>query len=163
MSPLEQVFVAPGSQLNAWQVIPRTVILFVVAIAYVRVAKKRFMAQASALDLVVAIVFGSMLSRAINGSGSLASCLSASLALVVLHRLLDRWACQWPRFEALVKGHSNILVRAGVPDREAMKFHAITDEDLMSEMRTIALTDRLDEVRLAVLERSGRISIVKYG
>ena len=42
-----------------------------------------------------------------------------------------------------------------------MRQHDISDEDLKSEMRINALVTDLPQVRLAVLERSGQISIVK--
>src|SRR5579864_5537755 len=99
LSSMERVLTAPGSSLDAALVVPRTIIVFLAAILYVRMAKKRFIAQASAIDLVMAIVFGSMLSRAINGSGTLASCLSAGLVLVVLQRVFERAARYSPRFE----------------------------------------------------------------
>jgi uncharacterized membrane protein YcaP (DUF421 family) len=156
-----KVFTAPGSELNAVQVIARTAIIFVVAIMFVRLAKKRFIAQRSAMDIVVVVVFGSLLSRAINGSGTLVSCLAASLTMLVLHRGMEMLARRSQWFEALVKGHSNVLVKDGIVDRDQMARHDITAEDLVSEMRTNALTQDLAKVELAVLERGGQISIVK--
>jgi len=137
------------------------VIIFMVAIVFVRLAKKRFIAQRSAMDIVMAVVFGSLLSRAINGSGTLVSCFSAGFTMVVLHRCMEALASRSPWFESLVKGHSNVLVRDGVVDRLEMARHDITEEDLVSEMRTNALTQDLAKVELAVLERGGQISVVE--
>lgn len=160
-SPLVQIFTAKGSDLGPLLVIPRTVIVFLMAILYVRVAKKRFIAQASAMDLVMAIIFGSLLSRAINGGATLLSSLSGGLVLVVLQRILAHFSCASRPFARLVKGTYEVLVREGVMDREMMRRHDISEDDLYSEMRINGMTGELADVELAVLERSGRISVVR--
>jgi hypothetical protein len=93
-SPFLQIFTAKGSDLGPWLVIPRTAIVFVMAIAYARLAKKRFIAQASAADLVMAVIFGSVLSRAINGGANLVPSLVAGIVLVVLQRLVAHFGCR---------------------------------------------------------------------
>lgn len=157
----EQLLLAPGNEMDPVQAMVRSAIVFVVAVAYVRLAKKRFIAQASALDLVMAIVFGSVLSRAINGGATLLSSLSAGLALVLLHRIVMHYSARSPHFFNLVKGNRQVIVRDGEFDHEAMSRHDVTEEDVRQELRTSALTDDLSEVLLATLERSGRISIVR--
>ena len=161
MKLLHELFLAHGSDLGAALVIPRTVLVFAAAVLYVRLAKKRFIAQASAMDLVVAVLFGSVLSRSVNGSGTLLSCLVSGFTLVALQRILAHFAGSYPRFERLVKGSCEVMVENGVPVSSQMRKHDITHDDLLSEMRLNALTDRIEDVQTAILERSGRISIVK--
>ena len=161
MDWLNKLLTAPGSDLGPLLIVPRALIVFIVAIAYVRLAKKRFLAQASALDVVMAVIFGSVLSRGINGGASLVSCLVAGLALVTLHRLLIFWAARFPRFYNLVKGSRNLVAKDGVLLLDAMHIHDVTEEDIRQALRTTALTDDLSQVHAATLERSGRISIVK--
>lgn len=160
-SILEKIFLAKGSDLDPVLIIPRTLIVFIVAIIFVRLANKRFIAQASAMDLVMAVVMGSLLSRAINGGATLLSSLVAGAVMVALQRLFAYWSCRSKWFETLVKGTHQVLVRQGVIDRDQMRRHNITDDELKFEMRLHALTEDLKQVRLAVLERSGEISVVK--
>ncbi len=160
-SALVQIFTAKGSELGPWLVIPRTAIVFLVAILYVRLAKKRFIAQASASDLVMAIIFGSVLSRAVNGGATLLSSLVAGMVLVGLQRLLAHFACRSKSFARWVKGTTEVLVLDGVEDREQMMKHDISEEDLRSEMRINGLTDDVSGVAQATFERSGRISVVR--
>ena len=158
---IREIFLAQGSDLNPVLVIPRTIIVFTVAIVYVRFAKKRFIAQASALDLVIAVMFGSLLSRAINGGATLLSSLVAGFILVVLQRICAHFSCRSQRFAGWVKGSSQVIVRNGQMDIAEMRKHDISEDDLLSEMRTNALTDRLADVEVAIFERSGHIGIVK--
>jgi uncharacterized membrane protein YcaP (DUF421 family) len=163
IAAIEKIFTAQGSDLGPALVIPRTIIVFAVAILYVRIAKKRFIAQASAIDLVLAVVFGSLLSRAINGSGTLISCMAAGLTLVGLQRLLVHWGVGSAWVSNLVKGNCEVLVRDGVIDWEQMREHDISEDDLKQEMRVNGMIRNVEEVALAVLERSGQISVVKRG
>ncbi|HET6645237.1 MAG TPA: YetF domain-containing protein [Fimbriimonadales bacterium] len=161
MDSLEKIFSAQGSDLGPLLVVPRTVIVFLVAVVYVRWAKKRFIAQASAIDLVLAVIFGSLLSRAINGGATLASSLVSGLTVVVLHRIILHYSARSPRLFDIVKGHRETIVRDGTFQRPQMRKHDVSEEDVLQELRLRALTDDLGAVREAVLERSGQISIVK--
>jgi uncharacterized membrane protein YcaP (DUF421 family) len=112
------------------------------------------------MDMVMTVVFGSTLSRGINGSASLASCLAASLTLVVLQRIFAQWSCRSERFSLLAKGRSELLVKDGHIDEEALRKHALTREDLEGDIRTNGLVDDISNIRVATLERSGQISVV---
>src|SRR5689334_18430376 len=54
------------ADLNSIEMTVRTVIVYIVAIALVRIGSRRFLSQATAFDLIVAIMLGSIMSRAIN-------------------------------------------------------------------------------------------------
>lgn len=60
-----------GGDIGVLHAAVRTVVVYVVSLVLVRLGNKRFMAQASAFDLIVAIMLGSVMSRAINGSAPL--------------------------------------------------------------------------------------------
>lgn len=158
---LNEVFIAKGSEAGPLAAAVRTIIVFVAAVFYVRVAKKRFIAQASAVDLVMVVVFGSTLSRAINGGATLLSSLAAGLVLVALQRLFAHFGVRYPGFGTMVKGSFETLVKDGAMDHHQMRLHDISEADLRSELRINGMTDDVSEVALATLERSGRISVVK--
>lgn len=157
---LRNLFFEEGHKLGPDYVAIRAVIVFVVAILYVRGAQRRFIAQTSAMDMVMMVVFGSTLSRGINGGGTLISTLTAGLALVILQRMFARFSYSSRRFSSIAKGEPDIVVRNGKVDLEALRRHGLTEEDLLSDMRTNGCTDNLDQVKVATLERSGQISIV---
>ena len=78
MPSFHDLLFAEGSHLNPIEAAIRAAIVFVAAIILVRWAKRRFIAQASPMDMVMMVVYGSTLSRAINGGGTLAASLSAA-------------------------------------------------------------------------------------
>jgi uncharacterized membrane protein YcaP (DUF421 family) len=138
----------------------RTVVVYVVALAVVRIGSKRFLSQASAFDVIVAIMLGSIMSRAINGSAAFVPTLLSGVVLVALHWLLAALAYRLDWLGPLVKGRPALLVRDGRVDREAMREAGVSDHDLEQALRLQARRTDPSQVRLAYLERDGSISVI---
>ena len=124
-----------------------------------RLGDKRLFGKGTAFDLVVSIMIGSVMSRAITGSGSLLATWLAGLVLVGMHWLLALLASRgW--FGPLVKGNPVLLVEDGQLQRDAMRGSAITEKDLEQALRQDGQEPALSHVRRAYLERDGSISVI---
>ncbi|HEY8003636.1 MAG TPA: YetF domain-containing protein [Phenylobacterium sp.] len=145
---------------TAAQLCARALILFVVGIVYIRIAGRRTFSHATPLDIVVAIVVGSNLSRAMTGKAPFWPSLAATLLLVVLHRVLAMATLRWTWLARLIKARPVILMRDGARDEKAMRRHAIGEVDLMESLR-LEQVEKPEEVHLATLENSGKISVVR--
>ncbi len=146
--------------LNLLQMSVRGIIVFGATLLMVRLANKRFLSNMSAFDAILGFMLASVLARAINGSASFFPTLGVGFVLVLLHRFLGKLACHSKKFEDLLKGHTNVLVRDGKADERAMRKHNITQADLCEQMRLHGNVEDLKAVQTAVLERSGEISVV---
>ena len=151
----------PG-EATTGQLCVRAVIVLVVGIAYLRIAGRRTLSQGSPLDIVVAVIVGSNLSRAMTGRSPFWEGLAATLLLVVLHRALAMATVRWSWLASLVKGRPTVLVRDGEIQRRAMWRHAVSEADLLQSLRQEHVED-VRSVRLATLENSGHISVVPRG
>ncbi len=151
--------VAPNA-MTVGQMALRALVVFIVAIALVRLGNKRFMGQTTAFDLLLAIILGSMISRAITGNAPFVPTLAASLVLVLAHWVFAALSFHVPRFGSLVKGHDRLLVRDGELQRDALRRSHITEHDLHEAMRTRGHAPDVGAVASAHLERSGAISII---
>lgn len=149
-----------ASELSVGQVLARAVIIFVTMLVMVRVAHKRFLAKRTAFDFALGIMLGSMMARAINGPERLVPTIGGGFLIVGLHSLLGRLACWSPRLGGWFKGHSQTLVENGRVDESALHRHQFADDDLEEELRLHGLSGA-EEVKLARLERSGSISVIK--
>lgn len=138
----------------------RSILCLAVGILCIRIAGRTTFSQLNALDIVVSVAVGSNLSRAMTGSPLLPT-LGASLALVSLHRGLAAAVARWPRLGVLTHGQPFVVIRDGVVDRVALNRHRISDDELQEAVRLGGAFDASD-VRLAVLEDGGKISIVRY-
>ncbi|HEV7265178.1 MAG TPA: YetF domain-containing protein [Falsiroseomonas sp.] len=111
------------------------------------------------LDVVLAVLIGSNLNRTLTGNAPLIPTLAATAGLVVLYWLSVQAAARWHLFGWLVKDDAVYLIRHGEADRRAMRRAGISDGDLDEAMRRAGLA-RVEEVETAVLERSGKISVI---
>jgi uncharacterized membrane protein YcaP (DUF421 family) len=149
-----------AEELDAGQMALRGLLTFIVTIAIVRLGDKRVFGKGTAFDIIVAIMIGSVMSRAITGSSPLFATWVAGAVLVGLHWLLAALAYRIPWFGPLVKGHPVLLVDNGNLQRDAMRGSGITRMDLDQALRTQGMDASLSDVDRAWLERDGSISIV---
>ncbi len=138
----------------------RAFVVFVLAIIMIRIGNKRFMGKSAALDVLLGIVFGSMVSRAITGNAPFTPTLIASFVLVLLHWLSSAIAFRSQWFGTLVKGHDSALVRDGEIQWDAMKKTHVTEHDLQESLRTNGHPPDVSKVAEARLERNGDISVI---
>ena len=149
-----------AEELNALQMAARAAVVYVTVVVIVRLAKKRFMGRGSAFDVILAIILGSVVSRAITGNDPLLPALAAAAMLVALHWAFSLLALHWHRFGVAVKGRPRLLVRAGaLLDRDMRKEH-MTERDLDEALREHGIVDRA-QVEEARLERNGEVSVIR--
>jgi uncharacterized membrane protein YcaP (DUF421 family) len=151
--------VAPTA-LTAGHMALRALVVFLVAIALVRVGNKRFLGKNTPLDIILAVIFGSTISRAITGNAPFVPTLAASLVLVLVHWVLAALSFHVPGFGTLVKGHERTLIRHGELQWDALRKAHITEHDVHEALRSKGHAADIDAVESAHLERSGEISII---
>ncbi|SFR54182.1 Protein of unknown function [Marinobacter daqiaonensis] len=149
-----------GQDLTIWRVILRAVLVYILGIILVRLGGKRFVGKFSAFDIIMAIMIGSILSRAIMVPEDFIPHLVAAVALTLMHSLFAGAAFHWDPFGTLVKGKARVLVRDGDIQWDAMKKTHISEKDLMSALRETSSVNDVSQVREACLERSGNISVI---
>src|SRR3954454_23680610 len=91
------------------QISLRGIIVFIVSLAMVRVANKRFLAKMSAFDAILGFILASMLARAVNGSAAFFPTLGGGFVLVAIHALLAELSFRFHKVGLLVKGEAYIL------------------------------------------------------
>lgn len=157
----ETVFGVGDLPLNWWQMAIRAVVVFFVALIIMRLGSKRIFGKHTAFDIVLGIIYGSVLSRAITGNAPFFPTLCAALVLVLLHRFLAflAYSTSGP-FGSFIKGNPVMLVKDGKLREEELKKNSLTEKDLQEAMRVGGVTS-IEDIETACLERSGDISIIK--
>ncbi|USQ95250.1 hypothetical protein [Caulobacter sp. RL271] len=82
-------------EATALQLCARAVILFVFGVVCIRIPGRRTFSQITPLDIVVALIVGSNISRAMTGKAPFFGGLAATLVVIVLHRLLAMATLHW--------------------------------------------------------------------
>jgi uncharacterized membrane protein YcaP (DUF421 family) len=156
---LGEQMVGIKGDVSWWQMCIRGVIVFACGLLLVRFPGQRIFGKSTAFDIVLAVLVGSNLSRALTGNAPFLATLVATTAIVLVHWLLAHLATRSHRLAWLAKGAVVRLARDGQVDRARMARHGLTDGDLREAMREKGI-ERLDKVAEACLERDGRISVV---
>ena len=151
---------ADDRQITMAQMALRAVVVYAVTVVVVRLGKKRFMGQGTAFDVILGIMLGSIVSRAITGNAPFFPALAAAAVLVAMHWLLSGIALRWHGFGVAFKGHERLLVRDGRIDWATMRQAHMSERDLWEDLRGKGVSD-LAGVAEARLERSGELSVIK--
>jgi uncharacterized membrane protein YcaP (DUF421 family) len=146
--------------VNALQMALRTLLIYVFSLMLVRLGSKRFLSQATAFDFIVSIMLGSVMSRAINGSAPFLPTLAAGVVLIALHTFFAWVAFRTDWFGSIIKGNPVLLVKDGKVQQEGVRQSGLSNHDLEQAIRLQGSQTDPATVKLAYLERNGRISII---
>lgn len=138
----------------------RAIVVFVAALVMLRLAHKRFFARRNTIDVLLTFVLASTLSRAINGSAAFCPTLATGFVLVFVHRGFTFLTARWPAFGRLAKGEPATLIENGRVHEKTLRAHSLSRDDLAEDLRISGVADP-HEVRQALLERNGQISVLK--
>ncbi|MFC5848824.1 DUF421 domain-containing protein [Deinococcus petrolearius] len=141
------------------RVVLSTLLLMGYVIVLARTFGSRTFASFTSYDFLVNVAAGSLVASAILGRSLVESGLSL-LVLVLAQAGLSAWSARVAAAQRVFDNRSVVLVERGVVDQGAMRAARISRATLDQQMRQAGVTE-LAEVRFAVLESGGTISIVK--
>jgi len=142
------------------QEIARAMLIFVYGLLIVRVAGRRIFGKWAALDVIVSLIIGSNLSRALTGSAPLWGTLAASTVLIAVHWLLGHAVARYGWASRLLEGRPIPLAPGGKLDERRRKAHSISQADIGEALRSQGV-ERVEDARELVLEPSGKLSAIK--
>jgi uncharacterized membrane protein YcaP (DUF421 family) len=147
------------NHIEWWQAVPRAFVVFVFGLLLLRISGRRTFARWSALDIIVSIIMGSSLSRALTGAAPLGGTMLAMTLLAFLHWVLARMAARSQRFARLVEGSAAILGQSGAVFEGELRRHNISETDMQEALRKEGVTD-VAKARQITLEPSGVITVL---
>lgn len=135
--------------------------LYVFLVSVFRLFGKRTLAQATPFDLVLVLIISEAVQNALtNDDHSLTGAFITILTLVALDIALTVVKLHFKRFERLLEDVPVVLINNGELLRKRMLQAQIQEDDILEAARSSQGLERLDQVRYAVLERNGSISII---
>lgn len=140
----------------------RTIILYLLIILGIRLLGKRQIGELEPSELVLSLIIADLAAVPMQDFGiPLLMGLIPILTLLCLSAILSGLTVRSIRFRALLCSRPSIVVQDGkVLSRELNK-NRFTVDELMEELRMAGITD-LSSVKYAVLETTGRISVLPY-
>jgi uncharacterized membrane protein YcaP (DUF421 family) len=147
-----------GSSLP--EIVLRTAIVYLFLVVILRLTGKREVGQMSILELIVILIISDAVQNSMVGENTtLWGGLIAVVTLFTLDYLLKFASDRSRRIRKAVEGEPRLLVRDGRILTKALSEERLDVEDVRAAARGVGIA-RLEDVRLAVLETDGSISII---
>jgi uncharacterized membrane protein YcaP (DUF421 family) len=144
-----------------WEFVLRACIVYGALLVMVRLSGKRTVGQFTPFDLLVVLLLSEGVSNSLSGSDeSLLGGLIVALSLVLLNALVGLLASRSHQVEKVVEGEPVLLGRDGRLFEHAMLRHRLSPATLDESLRRADCP--LPDMKLAVLEANGEISIMKH-
>jgi uncharacterized membrane protein YcaP (DUF421 family) len=139
----------------------RAVAVYVFILVLLRVMGKRTLAEVTAFDFIVLLIISETTQQAMTGNDfSVTNAVILVLTLVLLQRGSDWLADRSPRADKLLNDLPVVVVENGRPIEEWMKRNGLTELEILEEARQSQGIGTMEEIRYAVLERNGGISVI---
>ncbi len=138
----------------------RAAIVFAYGLVVTRIGAWRAFGRWSTPDIIVTIIVGSNLSRALTGPAPLVSTLVATTVFLGAWWLISFGASRSDMLDWLFKGRALRLVTDGSIDHDAMKKAVVSKRDLDEGLREKGV-GHVMRVVTAFLERNGHITVIR--
>jgi uncharacterized membrane protein YcaP (DUF421 family) len=155
---LTELFSCPDWR-TALGIAGKTAVIYVLVVVGMRLLGTRELGRLNAYDIVLVVVANAVQNALVGGDNTLGGGLVSALTLLLMNWLVTWLLDRVPWLERHVVGEPVVLVSDGQAQGERMRREGVTRDELMAALREHGVTT-LGEVRLAVLEVDGDISVV---
>jgi uncharacterized membrane protein YcaP (DUF421 family) len=139
----------------------RTVILYVIVMAAVRLMGKRQISEMQTSELVVTLLISNLASVPMQETGQpLINGLIPIVALVISEIVVSALMVKLPMFRKLICGRPIIVIYDGKIQQDEMRRLRMTTEDLFEQLREKDVFS-IKDVAYAIVETNGKMSVIK--
>ena len=122
---------------------------------------KRSIAQITMFDFVMLLIIGEATQQALLGDDfSITNGLIVIITLILADIAISFIKTKSKRLEKIIDGVPLILLEEGKIFKERLKRSRVDEEDILEAAREIHGLQRLEQIRFAILEKDGKISII---
>ena len=144
-------------------VVLRAASLYFALMVLFRLAGRRSLAEITPFDLILLLVIGEATQEALLGDDhSFSNSLLAICTLVVLDVGLSMLKLRSKGTQRWLDGTPTLLVEYGRPLRARMVEARLQDEDILQAARQGLGLEHMEQIKYAILEPNGKISIIPY-
>jgi uncharacterized membrane protein YcaP (DUF421 family) len=143
------------------EAIIRAAVVYVFLLILFRLAGKRTLAEVTTFDFVLLLIISEAIQQAmIDGDNSMTNAFLLVTTLVGLNVLFSEIKQRFKSAERVLDGLPLLIVEHGKPLHERMQKERVDVDDVLDAAREIHGLEKLEQIKYAVLERNGKISII---
>jgi uncharacterized membrane protein YcaP (DUF421 family) len=139
----------------------RALVMYAFLLLVFRLAGKRTMAEMSTFDFMLLLIVSETTQQAMVGQDhSLTYAFLLIITLVSIDIILSIIKQRSSHAEKWLEGLPVVILADGQPIEAAMRQQRVDAEDVLTAARHLRGLERLEQIKYAVLERNGGISII---
>ena len=139
----------------------RALVVYLFLLVLFRIIGRRSLAQITTFDLVVLLIVSEATQQALLGQDySVVNAFLVILTLLGLEALVLMLAWRWNFLDRWINSAPLVLIQDGEPIDDRLKKANIDESDILEQARSSQGLERLEQIKYAVLERNGAISII---
>jgi len=137
--------------------------VYLVLLLLFRIAGRRTLAEITTFDFVLLLIIGEATQQALLGEDfSITNAFVVIATLLFIDVMLSLLKSYSRRAEKVLDGVPTIIVEHGRCLPERMRKARVDQDDVLEAARRLQGIERLDQIKYAVLEVNGGITIVPY-
>jgi uncharacterized membrane protein YcaP (DUF421 family) len=141
----------------------RGLAVYLVLLIVFRISGKRSLSQITTFDFVLLLIISEVVQQAmIANDNSMINSFLLVITLIGMDILISVLAQRSPLVEKLVDSVPVVLVDNGKVLKDRMEKERVDEGDILSRARELQGLERMDQIKFAILERSGGITIVPF-
>ncbi|KSF62564.1 DUF421 domain-containing protein [Pseudomonas aeruginosa] len=138
----------------------RAAALYLVLLVLFRIAGRRSLTDITTFDLLLMII-GEATQQALLGDDfSLVNAVLVIVTLIVIDVGLSLLKLRHPKLDTLIEGSPTLIVEYGRPLHARLAEARLREEDILLAARETQGLERMEQIRFAILEKNGKISII---
>jgi uncharacterized membrane protein YcaP (DUF421 family) len=139
----------------------RAVAVYGLLLILFRVTGRRSLGQITTFDFILLLIISEAIQNAMVGTSySIVNALVLVVSLMLIDIGLSVVKARLPLVERWLEGLPLVIVEQGRPLKDRLRRSGLDEQDVLSAARQLHGLERMDQIKYAVLERNGEISII---
>ena len=142
-------------------IVIRCIIIYLFVFVILRLAGKRTLSELKTFDLVLLLILSEATQSAMmNSDNSILGAMIAIGTLIFIDVAVSFFSAKSRDFDRIINGVPMIILKNGTPIRERMEKARVQTDDILEAARKTHGLESLSQIKYAVLEKGGEISII---
>lgn len=141
----------------------RATAVYLVLLVLFRLSGRRVLAQVTMFDFILLLIVAEVTQQALLGQNFSVTYAALVITTLLLLDLVSNYlSYRFDRFKRITESLPMVIVDHGQPLENVLAKYRMSSQDVVDAARQEYGLERLDQVKWAVLEPSGGVSIVPY-
>lgn len=138
----------------------RPIVIYLLLLLIFRVSGKRTMTDTTPFDMVLLLIISETVQEALIDDDHSMTSAAVLIITLVMTDVLISYLKRSKKIERMIEGTALIIVEDGKPIADRLKRERIDEHDIIEAARETHGLERIDQIKFAVLEKNGQITII---